>query len=151
VYDSCRFDKNTIARTAGHFQSLLESIVSNPDQRLKDLPLLTESERHQLLVEWNQTSTPYPREACISSLFQAQADQSPDAIALVLQDQHLPFAELNRQANRLARYLQSRGVGPDALVGICLERSLDMVISILGVLKAGAYVPLDPPIPQRLA
>jgi amino acid adenylation domain-containing protein len=147
------FDAATIFRMLGHYQTLLEGIVTNPDQRIGDLPLLTAAERHQLLVEWNDTRADYPKDCCIHQLFEAQAEQTPDAIAVVFEDQQLTYRELNARANQLAHHLRKLGVGPEVLVGICLERSLEMVVGLLGILKAGgAYVPLDPTYPrERLA
>jgi amino acid adenylation domain-containing protein len=152
-YSTDLFEAETINRMLGHFQTLLEGIVAEPEQRLSDLPLLTQHERHQLLVEWNDTQTNYPQDKCIHQLFEAQVERTPDAVAVVFEDQQLTYLELNRRANQLAHYLRSLGVGPDVLVGICVERSLDMVVGLLGILKAGgAYVPLDPAYPQeRLA
>jgi non-ribosomal peptide synthetase component F len=135
---------------AGHFQTLLESIVANPEQRLCDLPLLTESDRHQLLVEWNDTQTKYLKDSCIHRLFEEQVEQTPDAIAIVFEDEQLTYRELNIRANKLAHHLQQLGVVPDVLVGICLERSIEMIVGLLGILKAGgAYLPLDPTYPQE--
>jgi len=153
VYNTDLFDAATIERMAGHYQMILEGIVADPDQRLSELPLLTDAERHQLLVEWNDTSTDYPRDKCIHELFEEQAERTPDAIAVVFEEQQLTYRELNSRANQLAHYLKKRGVVPEALVGICVERSLEMVIGVLGILKAGgAYVPLDPSYPkERLA
>ncbi len=151
--DSDRFDTNTITRMLGHLQTLLEGMVANPQQRLCELSLLTETERHQLLVEWNQTQVEYPQQQCIHELFEAQVERTPDGIAVVFEDQQLTYQELNARANKLAHYLQALGVKPEVLVGICVERSLDMVIGLLAILKAGgAYIPLDPSYPQeRLA
>jgi amino acid adenylation domain-containing protein len=152
-YNADLFEDATIARMAGHLEILLSGIVANPDLRLSMLPLLTEQERHQMLVEWNDTRTDYPTDCCLHELFDAQAERTPDAIAVVFEDQQLTYRELNRRANQLAHYLRRLGVGPDVLVGICVERSLEMVVGLLGVLKAGgAYVPLDPAYPrERLA
>ena len=138
---------------AGAFPDLLEGIVADPEQRLSDLPLLTAAERQQLLVEWNATQADYPRMPCIHQLFEAQVERTPDAVAVVFEDQQLTYRELNPRANQLAHHLRALGVGPEVLVGICMERSLEMVIGLLGILKAGgAYVPLDPAYPQeRLA
>jgi non-ribosomal peptide synthetase component F len=134
----------------GHFQTLLESIVANPEQRLCELPLLTESDRHQLLVEWNDTQTKYLKDSCIHRLFEEQVEQTPDAIAIVFEDEQLTYRELNIRANKLAHHLQQLGVVPDVLVGICLERSMEMIVGLLGILKAGgAYLPLDPTYPQE--
>ena len=152
-YNTDLFDSDTIERMAGHFQTLLEGIVANPDARVSELPLLTEAERHQLLVDWNKTETDYPRDKCIHELFEAQVERTPDANALVFEGKQLTYGELNRRANQLAHYLRKLGVGPEVLVGICMERSLEMVVGLLGILKAGgAYVPLDPAYPkERLA
>ncbi|HEY9724954.1 MAG TPA: amino acid adenylation domain-containing protein [Chroococcales cyanobacterium] len=151
-YDARRFDEHTISRLLGHLTTLLESIVANPNRCLWDLPFVTQAERHQLLVEWNDTRG-YPKEACIHELFEIQAEQTPDAVAVVYQDQQLTYQELNIKANKLAHHLRTLGVGPEVLVGICVERSLEMVVGLLGILKAGgAYVPLDPKYPkERLA
>jgi len=153
TYDRKRFDPPAITRMLGHFQSLLEEFVANPDKRLTTLSLLTEAERHQLLVEWNNTGTDYPKDQCVHQLFEAQAKRTPDAVAVVYEDEQLTYHELNHRANQLARYLQTQGVGPEILVGLCVERSLEMIIGLLGILKAGgAYVPLDPAYPtERLA
>lgn len=153
VYNTDLFDAATIARMAGHFQTLLEGIVANPLQHLAELPLLTESEQHQLLVEWNNTQAEYPIDKCIHELFEAQVVRTPDAVAVVFEEQQLTYRELNAKANQLAHHLQILGVKPDVLVGICMERSVLMVVGLLGILKAGgAYVPLDPAYPQeRLA
>lgn len=151
-YNAEMFDAGTIARMLGHFQTLLEGIVANPDQCLSDLPLLTTAEQHQLLVS-NDTQADYPKDACIHQLFEAQVERTPDVVAVVLEDKQLTYRELNAKANQLAHYLQSIGVGPEVLVGICVEPSLEMVVGLLGILKAGgAYVPLDSTYPQeRLA
>ena len=153
VYNTDLFEAGTIARMLGNFQTLLEAMVADPEQRLSDLPLLTEAERQQLLVEWNSTKTDCPRDVCIHQLFEAQAERTPDVVAVVCEAEQLTYAELNRRANQLAHHLRALGVGPEVLVAICLERSLEMVIGLLGILKAGgAYVPLDPAYPkERLA
>src|SRR3990172_6881802 len=152
-YNSDLFNTDTITRMLGHFQTLLEGIVANPEQRISDLPLLTEAERQQLLVEWNDTKRDYPQDKCIHELFEAQVERTPEAIAVVFEDQQLTYSELNARANQLAHYLRALGVGPEVLVGICMERSLEMVVGLLGILKAGgAYVPLDLTYPkERLA
>ena len=152
-YATDLFDAATIERMAGHFTTLLEGIVAHPETPIGELPLLTPAERHQLLVEWNDTAVDYPRDRCIHQLFEEQAARTPDAVAVVFEDQQLTYAELNARANQLAHYLRTLGVGPDVLVGICLERSLELIVGLLGILKAGgAYVPLDPSYPaQRLA
>ena len=152
-YATDLFDAETIDRLVGHWGVLLEAIVADPGQRISQLPLLTEAERHQLLVQWNDTAVEYPRDRCIHQLFEAQVERSPGATALVYEDQQLTYGELNARANRLAHHLRSLGVGPGVLVGVCLERSLELVVGLLAILKAGgAYVPLDPSYPaERLA
>jgi len=152
-YNTDLFDGATIARMAGHFQTLLEGIVANPDRRLSELPLLTATERHQLLVEWNDTKTEYPSDKCVHQLFEAQVERSPDAVAVVFEGEKLTYQELNARANQLARYLQGLGVQPEQLVGLYVERSLNTIVGLLGILKAGgAYLPLDPGYPaERLA
>jgi amino acid adenylation domain-containing protein len=132
---------------------LLEGIVADPDQRISDLPLLPVAERDQLLLEWNDTRVEYRRDDGIHQLFESQAERSPEAVAVVFEDDQLTYGELEHRANQLAHHLQALGVGPDTLVGIYMERSVEMMVGLLGVLKAGgAYVPLDPAFPQeRLA
>ncbi|MGB7440981.1 MAG: amino acid adenylation domain-containing protein, partial [Coleofasciculaceae cyanobacterium] len=152
-YNTDLFQAETINRMLGHFQTLLTSIAADPEQRLSELQLLTNAEQHQLLVEWNNTQADYPKEVCIHQLFEEQVQNTPDAVAVVFENQQLTYEQLNQQANQLAHHLQNLGVKPEVLVGICLERSLEMVIGLLAILKAGgAYVPLDPAYPQeRLA
>ncbi|HEY3304677.1 MAG TPA: amino acid adenylation domain-containing protein [Candidatus Binatia bacterium] len=150
VYDSDLFESATIARLLAHFQVLLEGIISHPGQRLSDLPLLTEAEKYQLLVEWNDTHRDFPRDKFLHELIEVQAEKTPDAAAVVFEDKELTYRQLNQRANQLARYLRKHGVGPDVLVGICVERSLEMLVGLLGILKAGgAYVPLDPAYPKE--
>ncbi|NJR49193.1 MAG: amino acid adenylation domain-containing protein [Leptolyngbyaceae cyanobacterium CSU_1_3] len=150
-YSTDLFDADTIARLAEHFQTLLEGIVAHPEHRLTELPLLTTAEQQQLAT-WNNTHVEYP-EICLHQLIEAQALRTPDAIAVQACEEQLTYQELNQRANQLANHLQSLGITPDGLVGICIERSLEMVIGLLGILKAGgAYVPLDPSYPpERLA
>jgi amino acid adenylation domain-containing protein len=152
-YNTDLFDASAIARMQKHFHNLLLAIVEHPQQRLSELSLLSPNEQHQLLVEWNHTQTDYPHHCCIHQLFEAQVEQTPDAIALAFEQQQLSYSELNRHANQLAHHLQQLGIGPDVRVGICVQRSLEMVVGLLGILKAGgAYVPLDPTYPpERLA
>jgi len=157
-YNTDLFDASTIQRMLAHWQRLLEGVVANPDQRLSELPLLTETERRQLLTEWNATERAYSRERCLHELFEAQVERTPEATAVIA---HAPdgllekftYAELNQRANQLAHYLRKKGAGPNVPVGVCLERSVDLVIGLLAVLKAGGcYVPLDPAYPAgRLA
>jgi amino acid adenylation domain-containing protein len=152
-YSTDLFETATIARLAGHFQTLLEGIVAAPGQRLAMLPLLTAGEHHQVRVAWNSTSMDFPLNQCLHQVFEAQVARTPGAVALIWGDTHLTYHELNRRANQVAHYLRTLGVGPEALVGLCIERSLAMVVGLLGILKAGAaYVPLDPTYPsERLA
>jgi amino acid adenylation domain-containing protein len=149
-YRSCLFRPATIRQMLKHFQMLLEAIVADPDRRLADLPLLDEAERHMLLVTRNATRREYPPDTLLHQLVEAQARQTPEAVAVVFADRQLSYRQLDEQANRLARHLRVLGVEPDALVGIYLERSLELVIGLLGVLKAGgAYVPVDPSYPAE--
>ena len=152
-YDSHLFTVERITRMVGHFQTLLKGIVANPQQTVRELPLLTESEKQQLLEDWNQTQQDYPQNLCIHQLFEAWVEQTPDAIALIFKGEQLTYRELNSKANQLANYLQTLGVKPETLVGICIEPSLEMIVGILGILKAaGAYVPIDPTYPsERIA
>lgn len=152
-YNTDLFDAPTISRLATHFQTLLEGIAAAPEQLVSELPLLTEAERHLMLVEWNDTRTDFPQRTCIHHLFENQAERSPDAIAVVFQNGQLTYRELNNRANQLAHYLRNLGVGPDVPVAVCMERSPELIIALLGILKAGgAYVPMDPAYPaDRLA
>ncbi len=148
-YSTDLFDPSTMQRFLGHYQNLLTGIVSNPARRISELPLLTEAERHQVLVEWNDTQRSYPDNACLQQLFEAQVARTPDAVAVQSEEMTLTYRELNQRANQLAHYLQAAGIGPDRLVGIFTERSLLTVIGILGILKAGgAYLPLDTTYPR---
>ncbi len=143
-YSTDLFEAERIRRLARHFQVLLEAAVANPSQRVWDLPLLSDTERRQLLVEWNRSEAPYPH-VCLHQLFEAQVERTPEAVALVAEGFECTYRELNESANRLAHYLRKQGIGPESLVGICLERSPEMVQAVLAVLKAGAaYVPIDP-------
>ncbi|MEH2140423.1 amino acid adenylation domain-containing protein [Nostoc sp.] len=152
-YDRDRFDPEIIDRMAGHFLTLLEGITVNPHRTPGELPLLTPAEQNLLLVEWNATSAAHPINRCIHQLFEEQVKKTPQALAVVYDNQQLTYEELNQQANKIARYLQRLGVKPDVPVGICVERSLAAAIAILGTLKAGGVcVPLDPTYPpERLA
>ncbi len=151
-YSTELFEATTIARIAQHLQTLLESIVADPQQSLSELPLLTEVERRQMLVEWNATDKDYGRAQCVHTLFEEQVERTPDAVAVVFEGESLTYRELDARANQLAHHLQQQGVQPDTLVGVCMERSFEMVISLFAILKAGgAYVPLDPGYPlERL-
>ncbi|MBD2977955.1 amino acid adenylation domain-containing protein, partial [Burkholderia pseudomallei] len=145
-YASALFDESTVRRYVTYWRRLLEGMTAGAaDQTIVGLPLLDEAERKQVVYEWNATERDYPIEQCIHQLFEAQVDRKPEAIALTFEGQRLSYAELNARANRLAHYLQGRGVGPDRLVALCAERGIEMVVGLLAILKAGgAYVPLDP-------
>lgn len=149
-YRTDLFQAETIQRMLGHFEILLEGMVNDPEMRITELPLQRHSERHQALVEWNQTAADYPRGLCIHQLVEGQVTRTPAAVALVFGNHHLTYGELNRRANQVAHYLQKMGVGPETVVGLYVGRSLEMVIGLLGILKAGGiYVPLDPGYPTE--
>ncbi|HMQ53454.1 MAG TPA: amino acid adenylation domain-containing protein, partial [Anaerolineae bacterium] len=152
-YNTALFEAETIERMLDHWQTLLTGLATEPAQRVAHLPLLSEAEQHQILIEWNQTDLAFPEQACLHQLIEAIADRQPHASAVQFLQDRLTYGELERRANQVAHYLATRGVKPGTLVGICLERSLELVVAILGVLKAGgAYVPLDPAYPaERLA
>ncbi|MEZ4729299.1 MAG: amino acid adenylation domain-containing protein [Caldilineaceae bacterium] len=176
-YNADILESATVERWIGHFVTFLTDIVTNPSQKVSHLALLSPAERHQLLMDWNNTTTDYPKNKCLHHLFEEQVARTPDAVAVVMAGEEvtrwqgdkvnspnavtpspphpvtLSYSELNARANQLAHHLQSLGVGPEVLVGICVERSIEMVIGLLGILKAGgAYVPLDPTYPpERLA
>ncbi|NEQ14599.1 MAG: amino acid adenylation domain-containing protein, partial [Moorea sp. SIO3E2] len=150
AYNRDLFEADTIKRMLSHYQNLLTAILANPEQPISQLPMMSTSEQQQVLVEWNQSTIAYPSNQCIHQLFEAQAEKTPDAVAVIFENQRVTYSELNIRANQLAHYLRQQGVGPDVLVGICVERSLEMVMGLLGILKAGgAYVPLDPNYPQQ--
>jgi natural product biosynthesis luciferase-like monooxygenase protein/amino acid adenylation domain-containing protein len=151
-YNADLFEATTIKQLLKHLQNLLQSIVAAPQQKLLDLALLDQAEQHQLLREWNDTAREYPQH-CLHELFEAQVERTPDAVAVIFEEQQLSYEELNRRANQLAHHLRSLGVGPEVLVGVLMERSLEMLVALLGILKSGgAYVPLDPSYPsERLA
>ncbi|MFN2529802.1 MAG: amino acid adenylation domain-containing protein [Pyrinomonadaceae bacterium] len=149
-YDTDLFDASRISRMVQHFEVLLNGVISNPAARIGQLPLLPQAERHRLLIDWNETAAKYPTDKCIHNLFESQVKLTPEAIALVDNKRRLTYGELNSRANQLAAYLHQQGVGVETLVGVCVERSAEMVIALLGILKAGgAYVPLDPGYPQQ--
>jgi amino acid adenylation domain-containing protein len=149
-YSSDLFDRDRIGRMLEHFHRLLEEVASDPDQGIWDLPLLSEAERHHLLVQWNDTQAGYPRTICLSDLFEAQAHKASETVAAVFEGEHITYGELDRRADRLANYLRSLGAGPEQIVGICVERSVEMIFGVLGAHKAGAaYVPLDPAYPRE--
>ena len=149
-YNIALFKRETVERMVGHFINLLEAVTAQPDRPVGHIDFLSAAEKEQLLVEWNQTTAPYPAEARAHDLFEALVEQHPDRIAVRYGDETLTFAELNRRANRLAGYLQQAGVGPDTIVALCVDRTLDVAIGIMGVLKAGgAYLPIDPVYPEE--
>ena len=152
-YSADLFEKNTIVRMAQHFENLLEGVAANPERRLSELPLLTKKEQQQILVTWNDTERLYPQAKCLHEMFAEQVGRTPEATALVYEEQRVSYRELNERANQLAHELRRRGVGPEIVVGLLLERSVEMMVGILGVLKAGgAYLPLDPGYPaERLS
>ncbi len=152
-YNAELFTAESIERMLGHWQMLLQGIIAHPEQDVATLPLLSAAEKHQLLVEWNDTQQEYPQDKCIHELFEQQVAINPDAVAMVFGDDKLTYGELNQRANQLAHYLMKLGAQPDTLVGISVERSPEMIVGLLGILKAGAaYVPLDPTYPpERLA
>ena len=171
-YNAELFDHSTIVRFGKYFEALLQHVVRHPDARLsalaevldaadpkhqsaarEELEILDEGERARVLVEFNQTASPYPDDVCIQRLFEDQVERTPDRIALTFENQNLTYAQLNARANQVAHYLRARGVGPEVPVAICMERCLEMVVALLGVLKAGgAYLPIDPAYPkERLA
>jgi amino acid adenylation domain-containing protein len=149
-YSTDLFETTTIARMLEHLQNLLDGIVANPDKRLSALPGLTLEERRQLLSEWNGAGRARPPEQCLHEAFEAQAELRPDAIAVTFEKEHLTYGELDRRANQLARYLRRLGVGPEMHIGISFERGVELVVGLLGILKAGGtYVPLDPTYPKE--
>ena len=150
VYNKDLFDAPTIERLTENFHVLLRGLSADPLRPIGHLPLLTPAERHQVVVAWNDTSAGYPSDRCIHELFHEQAARSPGAVAVIFEDQTLTYRELNLRSNRLAYYLRGLGVGPEVLVGLCLERSVEMVTGVLAILKAGgSYVPLDPAYPEE--
>lgn len=149
-YNTDIFDETTIERFANNYLTLLKAVMVDANQPISLVPILAESERKQLLVEWNATETTYPKTSGIHQLFEMQVMQTPDAIAVVSEENQLTYRELDRRANQLAHLLRTLGVGPETLVGICMERSAEMLVGVLGILKAGgAYVPLDPEFPKE--
>lgn len=138
------FEENTIKRFGEHFEILIQEVIHNPHQFIDEISFLTLKEKETLLIEWNDTKTSYPKDKTIHQLFEEQVEKTPNNIAVIFEDQELTYQELNEKANQLGSYLREKGVKPDTLVAIACERSLEMIIGILGILKAGgAYVPLD--------
>jgi amino acid adenylation domain-containing protein/non-ribosomal peptide synthase protein (TIGR01720 family) len=152
-YATDLFDAHTIDRLIGHWERVLKQVAADPGRRIGELDLLSDAERRQLLVEWNETAAPYPKERCIHELFEEQVARNPEAVAVVYEGCELNYGELNARANQLAHHLKGLGVGPDVIVGLCVGRCIEMVVGLLGILKAGgAYLPLDPDYPaERLA
>ncbi|WP_437305959.1 amino acid adenylation domain-containing protein [Sorangium sp. So ce388] len=152
-YNTDLFDRATVARLTRHLLAILDGFVASPEARLGDLPMMDAAEREQLLTGWNATGRAYPDERRVHELFEAQAERTPDAVAVIFDDKRLSYRELNQRANQVAHALRRRGVAPDGLVAIAAERSVEMVVGLLGILKAGgAYVPIDPEYPaDRIA
>ena len=149
-YSTDLFTADTVARMTGHFRTLLEAVAAEPGRRISEVQMLTSAERRQLLIEWNTTEAAFPDDRCLHQIVEAHARKQPEAVAAVFGTQQLTYGELNRRANHLAGHLQSLGVGPETLVGLCMHRSLEMLVGFLGTLKAGgAYVPLDPAYPPE--
>ncbi|MDP6740559.1 MAG: amino acid adenylation domain-containing protein [Planctomycetota bacterium] len=149
LYQTDVYSSQTITRMLGHWKTLLESMAANPDQTLGELPMVTQDERRQLVEDWNQTTSEYPRDACIHHLFEEHAAETPDAIAVELGEERLTYGELNARANRLAHHLKRMGVGPEVVVGLFLDRSTDLTVALLAILKAdGAYLVLDMEYPK---
>ncbi len=153
TYNTDLFDAVTIQRMECHYKTLLQAMLTEPERPVSEVPMLMVPERNQVLVEWNRTEREYSRNKCVHPLFEEQVERTPEAVAVIFEGQSLTYRALNRRANQLAHHLRGLGVGPDVLVGLCVERSLEMFVALLGILKAGgAYVPLDPHLPsQRLA
>ncbi len=150
AYNTSLFSRERMQCLCKHLENLLEAVAIEPDQRLSEFSLLTESEFRQLTIGWNQTQAEYPIDRCLHDLFAEQAACNPDAVAVIYEDKQLTYAQLNARTNQLARYLRSLGVKPETIVGICIDRSLEMIIGILGILKAGgAYLPIDPNYPDE--
>ena len=148
-YNTDLYDARTIEQMLRHFRYVLESVIRDPSRRVSEIELQSEPEQRELLERWNQTQAEYPRESSLVELVDAQAARTPHQVAAVFEGQQLTYGDLNQRANQLAHRLRTLGVGPDILVGVCLERSLEMLVAILGVVKAGgAYLPVDPAFPK---
>ncbi|PFY82408.1 condensation domain-containing protein, partial [Bacillus pseudomycoides] len=149
-YNTDLFNASTINRMAKHFEPWLSEVMDSPQKSIGSLKLMSKGEEKQLLKEWNDTRVEYPTESIIQELFEQQVAQTPEAVALVYKNQQLTYKELNERANQSAHSLLKKGVGPETMVGICMERSVEMIVGLLGILKAGgAYVPLDPTYPEQ--
>ena len=147
-YNTDLFDRETVGRWLGHYETLLVGMADDPDRTVSALPLLDDAERHRLVWEWNDTRAEYPRDRRVHRLIEEQAGRTPDAEAVVFGDRRLSYAELDAAANRLVRHLRALGAGPGTRAGVCLDRSPEMLVGLLAILKAGAaYVPLDPSYP----
>jgi amino acid adenylation domain-containing protein/non-ribosomal peptide synthase protein (TIGR01720 family) len=149
-YNNTIYSTDIIEQTLGHFREVLLNIVKYAKKTVSDIEILTSAEKHTLLTEWNYTATDYPKDKCVHQLFEEQVKKTPDNIAVVFENTQLTYRELNEKSNQLAHYLQSKGVKQDSLVGIWVDRSLDMIVGLLGILKSGgAYVPIDPTYPKE--
>jgi amino acid adenylation domain-containing protein len=147
-YNRDLFNDSTISRMVSHYQRLLEAAARDSSQKISRLGMLTDQEKHQALNEWNDTDAPYPDEICVNELIEAQVARAPESVAVRRQEQHITYGELNGRANQFGHFLRAEGVGPETLIGICVERSIEMVIALLGIMKSGGgYVPLDPAYP----
>jgi amino acid adenylation domain-containing protein len=150
IYNTDLFDASTVARLLEHFQNLLAAVAAEPETRISALSMLSEDERRQTLFAWNDTARDYPRDRCVHELFAEQAARTPDAVAVTFEGERITYRELDARSNRMARYLRARGVGGEVLVGVMMERSVEMIVALLAILKAGgAYVPLDLAYPAR--
>src|SRR5262249_23281479 len=143
LYHRPQFDEAAIDRLFGHLETLLQGFVKHPEEPVSALPVLTEAEYRQIIHEWNDTAADYPCDRCLHQLFEEQVELVPDGVGVISDGRETTSQELNERANRLAHHLRGLGVGPGVLVGICIERSADMLVGVLGITKAGgAYVPL---------
>ena len=149
-YNTDLFEASTVRRFLRQYRYLLEAAIRQPDTPISQLPILGAEERFECLVQWNNTKQEFPAHSSLHELIERQVEQRPDAIAVEFQGEQISYRELNSRANQLAHFLRAEGVGPEVLVGICVERSLEMIVGLLGTLKSGgAYVPIDPTYPQQ--
>ncbi|HXE42402.1 MAG TPA: condensation domain-containing protein, partial [Candidatus Baltobacteraceae bacterium] len=149
-YNTDLFKEATIERMLGHFETLLRGVLGNPAEKISLLPILTASEKQKMLVEWNNNAADFPKDKCVHELFEEQVARTPDAAALIFNDEWMTYRELNERANSFAQKLRALGVAPDSRVGICVERSFNMIVGVMGILKAGGcYLPLDPNYPKE--
>ena len=150
VANRAYFTEQEVKRLQKHLMHLLKTVLTQANIAVGKLPLLTNDEHHKIVHEWNATAMDYPKDKCVHELFEAQVEKTPNAIAVVFEEEQLTYKELNRRANQLANHLIGLGVRPEVLVGLCVERSAEMLVGMLAILKAGgAYVPLDPHFPAR--